>query len=122
MQVVMHVLSPLSRPFPAVLRIVQVDEFELLVMIENVNMLFELSHIHLSGITRHAQSFLLLRRSVFVRMLSIICCTVQTDRLCVLCCVRVRAPQTASDGTSATCSTKWSSAMRGGTIRCCSST
>jgi hypothetical protein len=55
MQVVINVLSPLKRPFPAVLRIVEVDEFELLVMIENVNKLFELSNIHLSGMTWHAQ-------------------------------------------------------------------
>ena len=55
MQVVINVLSPLKRPFPAVLRIVEVDEFELLVMIENVNKLFELSHIHLSGMTWHVQ-------------------------------------------------------------------
>ena len=72
MQVVMHVLSPLSRPFPAVLRMVQVDEFELLVMIENVNMLFELSHIHLSGMTCHPQSFPAFCCRVLVSMLSMV--------------------------------------------------
>ncbi len=95
MQVVMHVLSPLLRPFPAVLRMVQVDEFELLVMIENVNNLFELSHIHLSGMTCHAQSSPLLRRSVFVRMLSIIRGSVQTDRFY---CALLLACGCAADG------------------------
>lgn len=53
-EIVLHVLSPVARPFPVVLRMTGVSEFELLVMIENINLLFELSNLTMSdGVRRH---------------------------------------------------------------------
>jgi hypothetical protein len=56
-EVVMHVHAPLAKPFPGVLRVMEVSEFELLVMIENINLLFELSKVQMSeGVRRHIRS------------------------------------------------------------------
>eukprot|EP00277_Geminigera_cryophila_P043422 CAMPEP_0173088548 /NCGR_PEP_ID=MMETSP1102-20130122/25046_1 /TAXON_ID=49646 /ORGANISM="Geminigera sp., Strain Caron Lab Isolate" /LENGTH=208 /DNA_ID=CAMNT_0013971565 /DNA_START=56 /DNA_END=679 /DNA_ORIENTATION=- len=56
-EMVLHVHAPLVKPFAQVLRSLEVSEFEVLVMIENIHNLFELSRTQMSdGVRRHLKN------------------------------------------------------------------